>query len=368
MEQLEKPENTAGRKANLLFVTSSLYFGGAQKVTFILADALADQYNVTVAYCFDAGRNYPFHNKCTVRKLPDYDRNAGVMEKVICIGKQVRTLRALKEELKTDVSVSLGNLSNYLNAMSKGREYVICSERSNPSKSWQNLFFLTKRAFRRADYVVFQSEAVRNLFAESVRRKSCILKNPVLIPGPAGQQRTKKIVTLGRLTAQKNHALLIRSFARFRQSHPGYELYIYGDGELKAQLRQLIDSLGLSSCVFLEGNDPQVHDHIRDAEMFVLSSDYEGLSNALLECMAMGIACVSTACEGSVDVIRSGENGLLVPLHDEAALAAAMGSFADDPELRRRLENQAYEDMKAYDKAIVTKDWEQVIRKGIAER
>ncbi|MBQ3273459.1 MAG: hypothetical protein IJH44_09520, partial [Solobacterium sp.] len=99
MEQLEKPENTAGRKANLLFVTSSLYFGGAQKVTFILADALADQYNVTVAYCVDAGRNYPFHNKCTVRKLPDYDRNAGVMEKVICIGKQVRTLRALKEEL-----------------------------------------------------------------------------------------------------------------------------------------------------------------------------------------------------------------------------------------------------------------------------
>jgi glycosyltransferase involved in cell wall biosynthesis len=95
----------------------------------------------------------------------------------------------------------------------------------------------------------------------------------------------------------------------------------------------------------------------------VLSSDFEGLSNALLECMSMGIACISTRCEGSVDVIRNGENGLLVDIGDETGLMKAMCLLADDAGLRRKLERQAREDIRVYDKDIVTKSWEQVIRK-----
>ena len=94
-------------------------------------------------------------------------------------------------------------------------------------------------------------------------------------------------------------------------------------GDIKAMLgcmgaRRLTARQGES--VFLEGNRSDVHTLIRDAEIFVLASDYEGLSNALLECMTMGIACISTDCEGSTDVIRDGENGLLVRRGDEKGL------------------------------------------------
>ena len=167
-----------------------------------------------------------------------------------------------------------------------------------------------------------------------------------------------------RLMPQKNHELLIRSFARFHRQFPEYTLHIFGEGELEGELRRLIGSLGLTAHAFLEGNDPNVHERIRDAEMFVLSSDFEGLSNALLECMAMGIACISTRCEGSADVIRDGENGLLVDIGDEEGLARAMCLLAQDGTLRRKLERQAREDLKAFDRDIVAASWEQVILKA----
>ncbi len=356
------------KKINLLFVTTALYFGGAQKVTYILADALSDRYDVTVAYCFDTGRSHEFSEKCRIRKLPEFSSDANLPERMRSIREQIRTLKALKKELKIDAAISLGNVSNFINAMSKGDEQIICCERSNPKRSWGSLFFLTSLAFRRADHVVFQSERIRSLFGSGVRLKSSILKNPVLIPDPAAVCREKKIVAIGRLTAQKNQALLISAFAKFRERFPEYSLHIYGEGELERQLKMLIRSLEISGHVFLEGNDPDVHEKIRDAEMFVLSSDFEGLSNALLECMAMGISCISTKCEGSTDVIRNGENGLLADIGDESGLAQAMCTLAQDPHLRRRMERQAMEDMKLYARDLVVKDWEcmilQCIRSG----
>ncbi len=358
--------NASVGKPNILFVTSTLYLGGAQKVTSILANALSEKYNVTVAYCFDSGRSHPFSEACSIRKLPEYDKDAGFPDKILCTGKQIRALKALKKELSIDAAISLGNVSNVINALSKRREHVICSERSNPKKSWGKLFFLIRYSFQKADYIVFQSEKIRDFFGKRIRRKSCILKNPVSIPDPAYDHREKKIVALGRFSEQKNHALLIRSFARFHEQFPAYKLHIFGDGELKNDLQRLIRSLAMSDHILLVENDPSVHERIRDAEMFVLSSDYEGLSNALLECMSMGIACISTRCEGSVDVIRHKENGLLVDIGDEKALAQAMSVLARDPELRKRLERQAMEDLKAYSKDVVVKNWEHVIRQCIS--
>ncbi|MBQ6475461.1 MAG: glycosyltransferase [Clostridia bacterium] len=360
---MEADKRGAEKKLNIIFVTSSLYLGGVQKVTYILADALAQRHSVTVAYCVDSGRSHPYSEKCGIRKLPEFNRNAGMPEKIRCIRRQADMLRKIKRELNADVTVSLGNIANLINALSKGTGKTACCERSNPKLSWgkNGQTIMTKFAFRRADLVVFQSETVRNMFAKKIRRKSCILKNPVMIPEKACSCRKKKIVSLGRLTAQKNQTLLIRGFARFHKRHPEYTLRLFGEGELEGPLRELIASLDLSDSVFLEKNDPDVHSRIRDAEMFVLSSDFEGLSNALLECMSMGIACISTACEGSRDVIRNGENGLLTRIGDEEGLAEAMCMLAEDPELRCRIERQAREDMKAYDRYSVVNDWEKAI-------
>ena len=107
--------------------------------------------------------------------------------------------------------------------------------------------------------------------------------------------------------------------------------------------------------------EDKIHEAVADAEMFVLSSDYEGLSNALLECMMMGMPCISTACEGSMDVIRSGENGILTEIGDQEQMASAMARLADDPELRERLGKAAAVTAERFRKEEVVRKWIEVI-------
>ena len=166
------------------------------------------------------------------------------------------------------------------------------------------------------------------------------------------------------LVKQKNQSLLIRSFAKFHDLFPEYTLTIYGEGPLRTELQELAISLGLSSEISFPGNLEKVHNAIMDAEMFVLSSDFEGLSNALLECMTMGIACISTRCEGSTDVIRDGENGLLVETGDEEGLKTAMVRLAEDPLLRSRLEGQACKDAAAFSTERIVEQWEKILFKN----
>ena len=349
------------KKANLMFITSSLYLGGVQRVTYLLADALSEEYDVTVVYCMETEKRQPYSERCRLIKLPEYSRDAGIIAKLHCISRQVRELRNIKAELGTQVAVSLGNTANFLNIMSKNKERTICAERSNPQQFLGTVFLLMKVLFRRADRVVFQSEKIRSIFGRTVRSKSDILKNPLDIPEPAMEHRNKIIVALGRLTMQKNHALLIRSFASFHRIHPEYCLHIYGTGELREDLQAQIDALRLTESVILKGDQQDALRKIRDAEMFVLSSDWEGLPNSLLECMSMGIACISTRCEGVCDVIRSGENGILVDIGNEAQLTEVMILLAEDGDLRKKIEKQAMADMKSFDRKAVIKDWENVI-------
>jgi len=212
-----------------------------------------------------------------------------------------------------------------------------------------------------ADHVVFQSKRVQGMFSKAVRAKSTIILNPVDVKEERTESTAHRIVTVGRLNEQKNHKLLLSAFSRFSAEKPEYVLDIYGQGPMKDETEDCIRSLGLTGKAFLRGFSSDVHKDIRDAEMFVLSSDYEGLSNALLEAMMMGMPCISTDCAGSDEVLKDGENGLLVPVKDEEALYKAMLSMADDPALRERLGQAAKETSRSFHIDEVMKQWEQLL-------
>lgn len=347
---------------NILIIVKELFCGGVERVAANLASELSENYSVSIAYYHSSENTHPGGEGYQVYQLGE--RDDGKQNPIYLLfffAKLIPKLRRLKRELDIDLSFSMMPGPSLINILSRGRERIVCSERSNPKKERRKKFFpMVQWIYQQADLVIFQSEQVRQLFPERVQRKSCILKNPVQIPQAASVERTHRIVTMGRLDEQKNHELLIRSFAVFHNSHPEYRLSIYGEGWLRDKLQELIHKLNLEQSVILEGNHDNVHEKIQDAEMFVLSSDYEGLSNALLEAMAMGIASISTRCEGSTDVIRDGENGLLVDIGDEEGLAKAMSLLSENEALRKQLEKQAMEDIKAFDKKYVAKEWEQV--------
>ena len=173
------------------------------------------------------------------------------------------------------------------------------------------------------------AEAVRALGAERVSD----------LPVRAGH-----IAACGRLAAQKDYPTLIRAYARARGMGLGEELVIVGEGEERAALQGLVDSLGLSGHVHLIGHRANPFPYTAGARLFVLSSKWEGFGLVLLEAMALGVPCVSTDCpSGPGEILKGGESGVLVPVGDEGALAGAMVRVTGSDEDRERLSAKARE-------------------------
>ncbi len=341
---------------------TSLYGGGAERVCCLLASELAETCDVFVAYLNETELSYPLDERCRTILIPNKNyRRWNVFYPLMKLFHAVSFCRKLKKENRIDAAVSFLLSMNTVNVLSHDRERVICSERCNPKKWEPEKFPLTRYLYWRADHVVFQTERVKNLYGRYVRGHSSVIRNPVGLTLRADRERSRRIVTMGRLVEQKNHAMLIRAFAGLDCIVPGYTLWIYGEGELLPQLRALAQEQGVEEKVFFPGNRPDVHEQIQDVRMFVLSSRFEGLSNSLLECMRMGIACISTDCEGSDEVLRDGENGLLVPVGDEQALTKAMIRLADDDDLCAKLGAQAMIDSQAFRTERIIGQWKKVL-------
>lgn len=215
----------------------------------------------------------------------------------------------------------------------------LVAERNSPESCKEKK--IRNWAYRRADVITFQTADGIGYFPKAIAKKAVIIPNPIdaAIPPRYEGERAKKIVTVGRLHSQKNQALLLEAFSDFRKERMDYELHIYGEGELEEKLKAYAQKLGIGDNVVWHGFSTRVKEEIADSRMFVLSSDFEGISNSMLEALAMGIPTISTDCPigGARVYIKNNESGLLVPVGDRKALAEAMLRVAGDDELAGRL-------------------------------
>lgn len=219
------------------------------------------------------------------------------------------------------------------------KRYILVAERNSPDSC--NVKKLRNWAYRRADRITFQTPDGITYFPKQIADKAVVIPNPIdeSVPERYEGIRKHQVVTAGRLHKQKNHALLLDAFADFSKKFTDYELHIYGEGELQQELEKQAEQLGLQEKVVWHGFCADVRERIKDARMFVLSSDFEGISNSMLEALAMGVPTISTDCPigGARVYIEPEESGLLVPVGDRHALTQAMIRIASDEELTQRL-------------------------------
>lgn len=245
---------------------------------------------------------------------------------------------------------------------------IIASERCDPEKYISKTKKRMKKLASKASGFVFQT-------AEAAAWYDPYLKgvpyqiipnaiNPAFIRPAYEGVREKKIVAAGRLAEQKNFALLIRAFAKIAPKHPEYKLVIYGKGSLEASLKQLANELSIADRVEFPGYVDNMPEVLEKASMFVLSSDYEGMPNALMEAMALGLPCVSTDCGGGGArfLIQDGENGLLVPQKDGDALANAMEKILSDNTFSSALGEKARKLQETLAPEKIYGQWEQFIK------
>ncbi|MCX7883739.1 MAG: glycosyltransferase family 4 protein [Caloramator sp.] len=245
---------------------------------------------------------------------------------------------------------------------------VVVSERNNP---WVMPYKKITRILRRIFYpfasgLIFQTEQAASFFPKNIRKKGIVLPNPLdleRIPEPWRGERRKEIVGAGRLDKQKNFHLLIRAFAKFYIKHPDYILTIYGDGPLKNELINFASTLLPKKAYNFPGRTKELLEKMNGASMFVLSSDYEGMPNVVIEAMAMGMPVISTDCPsgGPAYLIKNGINGLLIPVNDVDALTEAMFKIVDSEELANKLGENAKGITERLNYNIVAEEWRNYI-------
>lgn len=227
-----------------------------------------------------------------------------------------------------------------------GKIKTVFCERNNPIRTDipKNILRLRDKHCMKSKYAVFQTEEQKKYYSEIKGMKKVIL-NPVKENLPLKYKGNRKceVVNFCRLSPQKNLKLLIDAFILLINEYPDYLLRIYGDGEEKENLQNYIAEKNMTNKIYLEKFESNIHEQIVDAKMFVSTSDYEGLSNSMLEAMAIGLPCICTDCDGGGArmVIKDGINGILVPKGDKQAVYEAMKKVIENPILSKQMSNNA---------------------------
>lgn len=241
---------------------------------------------------------------------------------------------------------------------------VVVSERNNP---WVMPYKRISRVLRRLAYpfaagIIFQTEQAAAFFPKAQQKKGIVLDNPLDLSRLSHQWEetgSKTVISAGRLEKQKNFPLLIHAFHLLLQEHQDYRLVIYGEGSERRSLETLAADLLPEDTWSMPGSIHSLPERMICGSMFVLSSDYEGIPNVLMEAMASGMPVAATDCApgGAAALIENGVNGLLVPVKDEKALAHAMAFLADYPLEAQKMGKKAMELRSRLDADQVCARW-----------
>lgn len=353
-------------KRKIVFFTGAMGRGGAERVMSVVANHLAENgWDVTVILLLKNITNgYELHKDIKIVSFA-LEKNSFLPIQIL---HDIAEIKKFLRKEKPEVAVSFMRSNNFISwPACKGKKVrYIPSERNDPAKSRQGFIFekVLQSAYKNADAVIFQTERARNYFSEEIQKNGVIIGNPVSVVCEADKEKKKKFVAVGRLMPQKNHKLLIDAFSEVAKLHPDYILEIYGDGALRETLENQISELNLNKNVLLKGNVSNVHECIKDAEAFVLSSDFEGTSNALLEAMLMGHICISTDCAGSDEIIKDGENGFLIPVGDKEKLVKVMLKVVEEKENLKDMGEKAKKSVEIFKVENIIDKWVKVIEGG----
>lgn len=350
----------------VIFCLGSLNKGGAERVVCNLANYFVDKGDdVSIVITKPCRRAYRINKKIKVVVL-DHSEKKRAFRNI----RRILILRSIIIEYKPDVV--FGFLQEPIARLLVLKVFcgvvrkipTIISVRIDPKvafKSFKQRLFLP--FYNMAEGHVFQTADAKKFFNKAIQERGVIIANPVdpsfFINSIDNKKYNNKIISVGRLTQQKNYPMLIKAFSTVHNTFPDYCLEIYGEGVLKNSLKDLINSLGLKNSVILKGTVDDLKNAISDASLFVMTSDYEGMSNALMEAMALGLPCIVTnsAGGGAEALIKDGFNGFLVDVNDVNGLARRIIEVLPDSNLLKMISRNSVESMNKYSPDIINSLW-----------
>lgn len=364
-EDVKKERKYAGK---LAFYIGSLNKGGAERVFVNLAEYFQNKgYQIVMVTQYQKENEYVLAEGIR-RVISDIPPEETTGSRAVNFYRRMSRLHRIWKKERPDLVLSCVGKNNFMAVVTTmfTKTKPVVSVVGEAKEEYPNRLMkaLANLLFPFASGVILQTERSKSFFSQRVSRTSVILPNslnPLFIRERFRGEREKRIVSVGRLDANKNHEMMIRAFAGLAGRYPEYTLTIYGEGELREHLQKLIASLGLEEKVFLPGVVPDVAERIEKAALFLLVSYSEGVSNALIEALALGLPVIATDVPsgGTQELIRHGENGLIIPPGDEEALKAAMERLLSDGEYAERLGEQAHKIQERLAPERVNRQWQE---------
>lgn len=352
----------------IAFVISTLTSGGSERVISILANELSHRHQVEILLLVRKEVFYPIDEKV---KIQDVSAHA------TSVFAKMKWLRSYVKEQKFDVVVAFmtGVYCTTLMSLLGVNVPVVVSERIDPHVTPWFRKILRVFLLPTASRLVVQTKKIKQYYPSFIQKKTHVVYNPVIdevfhpypdLPRSKEENSGDRIISTGRFFKQKNQKMMIRAFAKVSKVLPNYQLLIRGDGPLRAELESLVDVLNLKEKVLLPGRTNDIVKELRASKLFVMSSEEEGMSNAMIEAICVGLPVVTTEVSGAEELVGTG--GYIVPQNDEQAFADAIIKILSDNQLREQMGRENQEKASQFKKEFIVKQWEEILEDVILNK
>lgn len=351
-----------------IFYIDSMQMGGAQRVMNNLIDFFSDK-GIAIKLINDIKPSdiepeYAIDERVERIFLDESSLN-GVKKNI----HRIKKLRTIIKDEEPDLILSfLGppNIRMLLATIGLKTKKIV-SVRNDPSREYGRGIkrFIAKTIFLLADGCVFQTDDAKEYFFSKTQKSSIIIFNPVnpKFYDYVWQGKGTDIVFIGRLQPQKNPLLALNAFIKISDDYPEYRMVFYGDEELSSVIMDVAHENKIEDRIKIAGKTDNVGKVLEEAALFILSSDYEGMPNVLMEAMTVGVPVISTDCPcgGPRMLIREDNQGILVPCRDVASLASAMRKILENDELKKILSTNERKRSADFQPSIILEQWNQYL-------
>ena len=355
----------------ILFVSGNLCDGGAQRVISVVSSELAEKgHDVNLLLYSRNEKEYPLSEKVKVLSLAnnfaDYQKISGL--------KRIKLIRKVLKEVKPEVAVGFleGGYGLYLSSFGLKMKKV-SSARINPKYIIEKKglkAFINKIWFKKSHAIVLQTESQREFAPKSWQKKSVVIANPVSEIALSNEKQShndncKNIIMVGRLDDQKNYSMAIEAIRILRDEYPDIHLDVFGKGWYEETIKKEIEEKDLEDYITLKGWTQNAAQELKEHDLYLMTSDFEGMPNALMEAMVVGLPVISTDCPtGPSDLIDNGVNGYLVPIGDAKVLAERIKEVIEMPKEKRiEMAKLARQKMQEnFNNKAITAKWEELFK------
>ena len=324
---------------NIVFVLASLGSGGAERVVSLLVNKMVELGHQVEIICLKFNDVY-YQTDSRVKVTLAMQETKNRLTELFWLRKYLK-----KHNPDVVIPFTEGVYCFTILSLLGTGIPVIASERLDPAVMSPTRKLLKRLLLPYADWLVVQTQSIKEYFPKSVQKKTSIIYNPVVTEvfreidngqlAIENEGKLNRIISVGRLYPQKNQEMMIRAFAKIVDEFPDWQLVIYGEGPLRAELEFLVSSFKLEGRVLLPGRTEHVIEELRKSKIFCMSSDYEGMSNSMIEAICVGLPIVTTNVSGVHELVEDDVNGFVVPCGDVFAMGAAFSKLLMDESLRQ---------------------------------